>query len=232
MADRFDLSFQSISSFAGSSILTPTLTSTLTSILFSESTSTSTPVTVQAWWGLLDSYLKLGNLMCHEKHRHIILYPSDSSNTDDTAAQQRAFTIWWEQTEIADQIQRKINRYTHRMVWANSARKTDKWSSFMKGASYEQENRHIDKDKSMIICKLCTVTFQHPSSRNQSSDMIRKHLSHLSCIKMRRGEREFNQSELFLSSFTQVSLFHVFLTVFSHSYIALTVQSSRNSNFQ
>ena len=102
----------------------------------------------------------------------------------------------------------------------------------MKGASYEQENRHIDKDKSMIIYKLCTVIFQHLSLRNQSSDMIRKHLSHPSCIKMRRGEREFNQSELSLSSFTQVSLFHVFLTVFSHSYIALTVQSSRNSNFQ
>ena len=232
MADRFDLSFQSISPFVGSSTLTPTLTSTLTSILFSESTSTSTPVTVQAWWGLLDSYLESGNLMCHEKHRHIILYSSDSSNTDDTAAQQRAFTTWWEQTEIADQIQRKINRYTHRMVWANSARKTDKWSSFMKGASYEQENRHIDKDKSMIICKLCTVTFQHLSLRNQGSGMIRKHLSHPSYIKMRRGEREFNQSELFLSSFTQVSLFHVFLTVFSHGYIALTVQFSRNSNFQ
>ena len=116
MTDRFDLSFQSISSFVRSSTLTPTLTSTLTPILFSGSTSTSTPVTVQAWWGLLDSYLELGNLMCHEKHRHIILYPSDSSNTDDTAAQQRAFTTWWEQTEIADQIQRKINEYTHRMV--------------------------------------------------------------------------------------------------------------------
>ena len=116
MADRFDLSFQSISPFAGPSTLTPTPTSTPTPISFSGSTSTSTPVTVQAWWGLLDSYLESGNLMRHEKHRHIILYSSDSSNTDDTAAQQRAFTTWWEQTEIADQIQRKINRYTHRMI--------------------------------------------------------------------------------------------------------------------
>ena len=136
------------------------------------------------------------------------------------------------QTEIADQIQRKINRYTHRMIWANSARKADKWSSFIKDTSYEQENRCIDKDKSMIIYKLCTVIFQYLSSRNQNLDIIRKYLSHLSCIKMRRDKREFNQSELFLSNFTQVSLFHVFLTVFSHSYIALTVQFSRNSNFQ
>ena len=85
MTDRFDLSFQSISSFVGSSTLTSTLTLTLTSILFSESISISTSVTVQAWWDLLNLYLELSNLICYEKHRHIILYSSDSSNTDDTA---------------------------------------------------------------------------------------------------------------------------------------------------